>query len=151
MIAFHIHLSCITCFSTPNKFIFSITHALHFFIGLPACYHPPTLTSPTSPNTPLCPFHKSKPSQSFFFLNLTERSSTPHISATLLLHFGSCHLTPAAMYLSILWSHLCITSIRLLFNSHVSTPYSRADLMQASYTLLLVLHVAYSTLLYFTL
>ena len=43
------------------------------------------------------------------------------------------------MYLSILQSHLCRTSISLLVNAHVSSPYSRADLTQASYTLSLVL------------
>ena len=120
-------------------------HILHHTIfplfPMPSCY----LSSPnsyTSPNTPtICPFHMSKPSQSSLPQLLTEMSSTPHIYATSMLDLLSCHLT-SAMYLSILWSHLCRTSISLLANSHASVPYSRADLTQASYTLPLVLSPA---------
>ena len=57
----------------------------------------------------------------------------------------SLHLT-FTMYLSILQSHLHRTSISLLVNVHVSAPYSRADLMQTSCTLPLVL----SPVLWFT-
>ena len=101
--------------------------------------------SPPLPNTPpsalfTCPNHLS-----LLCLNLTERSSTPHISATSLLDLPSCHLTPA-MYLSILKSHLCRKSINLLVNAHVSAPYSKADLTQVSYTFPLVL----SSMLRFT-
>ena len=47
-----------------------------------------------------CPNHLS-----LLCLNLTERSSTPHISTTSLLDLPSCLLT-SSMYLSILPSHL---------------------------------------------
>ena len=66
-------------------------------------------------------------------------SLTPHISATSLLDLPCCHLSTPAMYLGILWPHLRRTSISFLVNAHVSAPYSRTDLTQASYTLPLVL------------
>ena len=88
------------------------THSLYFFLGFPnSCL--------------LC-------------LKLTERFSTPHISATSMLQFPSCYLTPA-MYISNLRSHVRRTSISLLANANIFAPYSRADLTQASYTLPLVL------------
>ena len=45
-------VTCVTCSSTPNKFISSITQSLHFFLGLPAGHHPqlsPPLPHPTHP------------------------------------------------------------------------------------------------------
>ena len=126
LIALHIHRSCITCSSTPNKFISSITQSHHFFLGLPAGRHLSTLTSPSHPTHPpalfKCPNHLS-----LLCLNLAERSSTPHISATSLLDLLSCHLTPAT-FLSILRLHLCRTSISLYVNYYpcfCSIQYSR--------------------------
>ena len=53
MTALHFHRSCITCSSTPNKFIPSITFTPLFPTGLPASCHPaPTLTSITSSSSP---------------------------------------------------------------------------------------------------
>ena len=91
-------------------------HTLHFFLGLLASHHPPTLT-PSDLLT--CPNHLS-----LLCLTLSERSSTPHISATSLLDFPSCHLTPA-MYLSIQRSHLRRTSTNLHVSAHqVSEGYT---------------------------
>ena len=75
-------------------------HFLHYTLT-PLFPRSPTVISPTSSNTHpsalfTCPNHLS-----LLYLNLTERSSTPHISATSMLDLPSCHLTPA-MYLSIL-------------------------------------------------
>ena len=95
--------------------------------------HLPHLTKNNPSALFTCPNHLS-----LLCLNLTERSSTPHISATSLLDLLSYHLT-SDMYLNILWSHLCRTSISLLVNAHVCAPYIRADLTQASYTLPIVL------------
>ena len=90
--------------------------------------HLPHLTQCTPSALFSCPNHLS-----LLCLNITERSSTPHIYAISLLDLPSCHLTPA-MYLGILRSHLCDISISLLVNAHVSAPCSKADLTQASYT-----------------
>ena len=84
MTAFHIRRSCTTCSSTPNKFIFSITHSLHFFLGLPTGHLSPTLTSPhLIQHTPSTLFTCLN-NLSILFLSLTERSKL-HISATPLL------------------------------------------------------------------
>ena len=108
------HHMYMACSSTLNKFISSITHSLHYFLGIiPSGCRPPTLTSPTSPNTPPSALFTCPNYLSHLCLNLTERSSTPHISATSLLDLLSFHLTPAK-YTGILHSHLHKTSISLL-------------------------------------
>ena len=78
---------------------------------LPAAIAPQLLLPPPAhPTHPLCPFH------SLLCLNLTERSSTPHISSTYFLNLLFCNFTPA-MYFIILWSYLCKTFITLLVNA----------------------------------
>ena len=62
---------------------------------------------------------------------------TPHISLTSVLDFPFFHFTPA-MYLNILQSHLCRTSISQSVSGHVSVPKRRADLIQTLKTLPLV-------------
>ena len=112
MTVVHIHWSCATCSFTHNKFISFITHSLHFFLDLPSGHCPPNsylphLTQHMPSALFTCPIHLN-----LLWLNLTERSSTPHLSATSLLDLLFCYLTPA-MYLSILQSHLHRTSISI--------------------------------------
>ena len=77
-----------------------------FFLGLPAGRYSPTLSSPTSPNTPPSALFTYPNYLSLLCFNLTEGSSTPHISATSLLDLPSCHLTPACISASC--DHICV-------------------------------------------
>ena len=118
-----LHLLILCHILLHSQQVYILHHTITPLFLRPSCRpSPPNSHPPTSPNIPpsalfTCPNHLS-----LLCLNLTERSSTPHISATSLLDFLSCHFTPA-MYLSILLSHLHRTSINLLVNSHASAYY----------------------------